>query len=164
MKKTAYAVVVAGLLSLGGLTFIQSTEALRYTAYPDPGTGGEPWTICWGHTGPEVVKGLTVSRKQCEAWLRADTGKAEAAVQSLVTYPLKQGQYDALVSFTFNTGVENLRKSTLLRLTNQGEWLKSCDEYPRWVYANRKEMRGLKVRRYEERRMCRTPGEYVYVP
>lgn len=164
MKKRLAAVVVAGLLSLGGLTFIQSHEGLRYTSYPDPATGGAPWTICWGHTGPEVVKGMTVSRAQCEKWYRQDVAKAETVVQMHVTFPLRQGQYDALTSFVFNTGPNKLPTSTLLKLTNQGKWLQSCDEYPKWKYANKKVMRGLVVRRTEERALCRKPGEYVYVP
>lgn len=165
MKKTLLAAVLGvTLVSAGGLTFIQSKEGLFYTAYADPATGGDPWTICWGHTGPEVVKGLTVKRSQCDTWYRQDIRKAEMVVQKHVTFPLRQGQYDALVSFAFNTGPNKLPKSTLLRLTNQGKWLASCDEYPKWKYANKKVLRGLVTRRYEERGMCRQPGEYVYVP
>lgn len=155
----------AGLLiSLAGLFHIYSSEGMRFTAYPDPATGGAPWTICNGHTGPEVVPGLTVDSKQCAAWLHADTAAAEADLKGLVKVPVRQGEWDALVSFRFNLGRKALASSTLLRKLNAGDRKGSCYEYPKWKYANKMVMEGLVVRRTKEEAMCLTPGAYVYVP
>lgn len=152
------------LVSAAGVGGIAVHESLRFTSYPDPGTGGAPWTICWGHTGPEVKPGMTVSRTQCEQWLAADLKKAEGVLRSTVKVPLQQGEVDAYVSFIFNVGGGNWRSSTLLRLLNQGKRKEACDQLPRWIYANKRELNGLKKRRYEERAVCLSGGAYVYLP
>ena len=58
-----------------GLQLIKSWEGCRLCAYPDPASGGAPWTIGYGHTGPEVHQGLAISQQQAEAWLAADIAK-----------------------------------------------------------------------------------------
>lgn len=152
------------LVSAGGVAAVAQHEALRFTAYPDPATGGKPWTICYGHTGPEVVPGLTVSKAQCEKWLAEDLMKAQRVVTSTVKVPLTQGEVDAYVSFVFNVGGGNWRSSTLLRLLNQGKRKEACDQLPRWIYADKRVLNGLKVRRYEERAVCLSGGAYVHRP
>lgn len=152
------------LLSVAGLTAIMQHEALRTTAYPDPATRGAPWTICWGHTGPEVRKGLRVSRAQCELWLRGDVAKAESYLKRYIKVPVRQGQWDAYVSFVFNVGPERFRTSTMLRKLNAGDWRGSCNQFPLWVYANKMRMEGLRIRRMGEQKQCLQPGGYVYVP
>lgn len=152
------------LLSGAGALALQQREGLRTTAYPDPATGGAPWTICWGHTGPEVYRGLTVSRAQCEQWYWEDVAEAESYLRRYIRVPVRQGAWDAYVSFVFNVGPENFRTSTMLRKLNAGDWRGSCNQFPRWVYANRMRMEGLAVRRYSEQRQCLLEGTYVYVP
>lgn len=164
VNKKLLALAVGSLLSLGGLYHIASSEGLVYTAYPDPATGGAPWTICYGHTGPEVKPGLTVTHKQCLLWLQQDTMKAERVVRHLVTVPLRQGQYDAYVSFVFNAGATKFRNSTMLRKVNAGDAVGSCREFPKWKYANKMVMEGLVVRRFKEQAMCLEVGPYVYRP
>lgn len=160
--------IVAGtavlLLSVAGLAHLKSSEALRLTAYADPGTGGAPWTICWGHTGPEVYPGLIVSKAQCESWLRQDIAEAESCLYQNVRVPLRQGAWDAYTSFVFNVGCGKFRSSTMLRLLNSGQYAASCDQFPRWVYANKRVLNGLKVRRTEEQAICHQRGSYVYLP
>ena len=51
---------------------VKRFEGCRLDAYPDPATGGDPWTIGWGHTGPEVHKGLTISQDIADAYLLKD--------------------------------------------------------------------------------------------
>lgn len=155
---------VAVLLSAAGLSALMKHEGLRTTAYPDPATGGAPWTICYGHTGRDVYRGLKVSAKQCELWLREDVAEAEDYLRQYVKVPLRQGQWDAYVSFIYNAGPENFRKSTMLRLLNGGDWLGSCKQFSRWIYANKKVLRGILARRYEEQTMCMRNGPYVYHP
>lgn len=163
-NKKLLALAVGSLLSLGGLTFIATSEGERLTAYPDPGTRGAPYTICFGHTGPEVHLGLTVTHEQCVRWLQQDTMKAERVVKQAVHVPLVQGQYDAYVSFVFNAGATNFRRSTMLRKLNAGDWKGSCREFPKWKYANGMVLEGVVVRRYKEQAMCLEAGPYVYRP
>jgi lysozyme len=154
----------AVLLSVAGFAALQRHEGLRLIAYPDPATGGAPWTICYGHTGKEVYRGLTVSKDQCVAWLREDVAEAESYLRQYVRVPLRQGQWDAYVSFVYNAGPENFRKSTMLRLLNAGQALASCQQFPHWKYANKKVLDGIVKRRYEEQTMCLQSGPYVYHP
>lgn len=164
INKKLLALAAGSLLSLAGLAHIATSEGLYVTAYPDPATRGDPWTICFGHTGPEVRRGLTVSYDQCLVWLQQDTLKAERVVRQHVRVPLRQGQYDAYTSFVFNVGPDRFRKSTMLRLVNSGAWQASCHEFPKWRYANKMVMEGLVTRRTVEEGMCLKAGPYVYRP
>lgn len=163
-RKLATKVAVGLLVTVGGVTAVMTHEDLRLTAYPDPATGGAPWTICWGHTGPEVYPGLTVTREQCQVWLQQDLKKAQDVVTRTVKVPLRSGEMDAYVSFVFNVGGGNWRASTLLRKLNAGDHFGACNELPRWIYANKREMNGLKKRRYDEQKLCLSGGPYVYRP
>lgn len=154
----------ATYLSQSGIEQVSKHEGLRLTAYPDPATKGPPWTICYGHTGKDVYKGLTVTTSKCEEWLAQDLRKAELVLQSTVKVPLKQGQYDAYVSFIYNAGATNWRKSTMLRVLNQWQYTKSCGEFPKWKYANKLVLDGIVKRRFEEQTLCLSGGPTVYVP
>lgn len=157
------AVFAASLLSVSGLALVKHHEGLRFTAYPDPGTRGAPYTICYGHTRG-VYKGMTATQAQCDRWLAEDIRIAEAAVQRAVRVPLTEGEYAAYTSFVFNAGVANFRSSTMLRLLNRGDRVGACKQLPRWIYANKQELQGLKVRRFSEMRLCLSFGRIVYDP
>lgn len=126
---------------------IKDYEGVRTKAYLD--TGGVP-TNGVGHTGPDVHMGQEVSMDQVNAWLTEDLKEAEDAVNRLVKVPLTQGQFDALVSFTFNLGEEQLKKSTLLRKLNGGDYSGAANEFKRWVYDDGVIQPGLVKRRYGE--------------
>ena len=78
----------------------------RFAAYPDPGSiDGKPWTIGWGSTGADVRKGTIWTKAECDARFTADIQRYVAAVaRALGTAPTSQNQFDALVSFHYNTG------------------------------------------------------------
>lgn len=129
-----------------GTELIQSFEKLRLTAYPD--TGGV-WTIGWGHTGPEVREGLTWSKQFADETFIADSEKAVAEVTSCLNgLGVLQQQFDALVSFEFNTG--GLRHSTLLKKLLAGDLIGAATEFPRWNKDNGKVLAGLTRRRLAE--------------
>ena len=109
-----------------GIDMIKSFEGLVMMAYPDPGTGGEPWTIGYGHT-KNVRPGMMITEDQAEQLLREDVRGFERAVGDLIPIPLSQSEFDALVSFAFNVGAYALETSTLRKRLLAGE--------PRcWVY------------------------------
>jgi lysozyme len=105
------------VINAAGLALIESFEGLSLTAYPDPGTGGDPWTIGYGHTGPDVHKGLTITKEYAQVLLAKDCVTAEKRVASLIQITLTPNQFSALVSFEFNTGA--LGSSPALALINQ---------------------------------------------
>jgi lysozyme len=133
-----------------GLDHIEQSEGIRYTAYLD--TGGV-WTIGVGHTGPEVIKGLRATDEQVRAWLEEDVLEAEDAVNRLVKVELTQNQFDMLVSFVFNVGEGQFKRSTMLRLLNQGDYEGAANELPKWKFDNGKMIQGLLNRRLEEQKI-----------
>jgi lysozyme len=136
--------------SPAGRERIAKHEGCVLTAYPDPGTGGEPWTIGVGHTG-DVKKGDRITHEQAMAFLAADLRTAEVAVETLVKVPLNQNQFDALVSFVFNVGPGAFRGSTLLRKLNLGDYGGAAYQLLVWCRAGGKVMAGLLRRRNDER-------------
>lgn len=135
-----------------GIVLIKQHEGYSPKAYPDPGTGGEPYTIGYGHTGG-VKLGQTCDEAQADAWLRQDIEHAERAVTDLVAQPLTQNQFDSLVDFVYNVGAGNFSKSTLLRKINERDWGGAGDEFLRWNKAGGHVLAGLTARREDERNM-----------
>lgn len=148
--------------SAAGRKAIAGHEGVRLKAYPDPATGGEPWTIGVGHTSaagpPKVTKGMTITEAECDEILSRDLATFEKAVEKAVTVPLDQNQFDALVSFTFNVGAGNFQKSTLLRKLNAGDYIGAADQFSVWNKAAGKVMKGLTTRRAEERALFLKPA------
>jgi len=151
-----------------GTSFIAAHEGVVLKAYPDPATGGDPWTIGVGHTSlaglPMVVPGMTITRGQAFEILARDLGTFEVAVRTAVRVPLTQNEFDALVSFTFNVGGGNLRRSTLLRKLNAGDKAGAAAESMKWNKAGKPPsvMAGLTRRRAEEKSLF-LHGDYAGV-
>ena len=145
--------------SPAGVELIKDFEGLVLEAYPDPGTGGDPWTIGYGHTGPEVKPGLIINIEQAGSLLKEDLKKFEEAVEKLITVELNQHEFDALVSFTYNCGWFALEDSTLRRRLNAGET--KCpvfkEELPKWVNGGNGPMPGLVRRRDAEVELACSP-------
>lgn len=140
-------------ISYNGLTLLKELEGFRKEAYKD--TGGV-WTIGYGTTrvsGKPVEAGLTCTESQAQAWLSDDIAWAQTAVNKLVKVPLKQGMFDALVSFVYNVGEEQFRRSTLLRLLNLKQYIEASKQFAQWKYDNGKVVNGLINRRIKETAM-----------
>jgi lysozyme len=133
--------------SEAGLAFTRRFEGLRLTAYPD---AAGVWTIGYGHTGPGVHEGLTITEHQAEVFLECDIARAAAGVNRLVTAPIAQNQFDALVDFAFNLGVAALSSSVLLRHLNSGEFASAADEFLKWDHSKGRIISGLLLRREAE--------------
>lgn len=136
-----------------GISLIKQFEGCMLKAYPDPATGGAPWTIGYGHTGNDVRPGMVWTQVQADSALISDLAQCERAVSRLVNVNLTQNQFDALVSFVFNVGSGNLQSSTLLRKLNSGDYRGAAEEFPRWNKAAGKVMVGLTKRRAAEREL-----------
>ena len=118
-------------------------------AYPDPGTGGAPWTIGWGATGPDIEPGTVWTQAQCDARLERDIARhAEDVAQAIGEAPTTQAQFDALVSFHYNTGA--IARATLTKRHSAADYDAATAEFARWNRAGGKIMRGLVRRREEE--------------
>lgn len=100
-------------ISQSGLSLIKSFEGCCLTAYK-PVPTEKYWTIGWGHHGPDVKQGMTITQPEADALLVRDLAKFEAYVNDPayvpVTAKLNQNQFDALVSFCYNCGPGNLKK------------------------------------------------------
>ncbi|BBC74145.1 glycoside hydrolase [Altererythrobacter sp. B11] len=121
----------------------------RVEAYPDPGTGAAPWTIGWGATGPGIGPGTVWSREECDARLMEDIARHAADVrQAIGDAPTTQSQFDALVSFHFNTGA--IARATLTRRHVAGDTAGAATEFVRWNRAGGRVLAGLTRRRAAE--------------
>lgn len=130
----------------------------RFEAYPDPGSAdGKPWTIGFGSTGPDVRNGTIWTRAQCEERFARELPRYAAEVSAAIgAVPTTQNQFDALVSFHYNTGA--IRTSTLGKLHRAGRYAEARAEFGKWIYNNRKPMNGLKARRAEEAALYGKPA------
>ena len=143
-------------INAAGEALIKSFEGYSLDAYPDPGTGGAPWTIGWGHTGPGIGPGVTITPDQAEGYFCADLLGFENAVSALAPVAT-DNQFAALVSFAYNCGVANLKGSTLLRLHNAGDYAGAAGQFGLWVHGNGEVLPGLVTRRAAEARLYATP-------
>lgn len=135
------------------LKLIKPFEGLRLEAYPDPGTGGDPFTIGYGATGPGIRKGVQWTQKQADDRLAEDVNRFLLGVAALVTVPLKPNQLGALASLAFNIGIGAFRSSTLLKKLNKGDYSGAAEEFTRWNRAGGRRLEGLVRRRAAERQM-----------
>ncbi|MFN3989804.1 MAG: lysozyme [Erythrobacter sp.] len=130
-------------------------------AYPDPGTGAEPWTIGWGATGPDrfhggrIRAGTVWTQAQCDARLDEDLARYAAdVVRAIGQAPTTQGQFDAMVSFHYNTGA--IARATLTKKHIAGDYAGAAAEFARWNRAGGRVLRGLTRRREAEAALYRS--------
>jgi lysozyme len=163
-KPAAKKPVPVAALSPKGAQFIARFEGFVPTIYNDAANPPNA-TIGFGHvvhagpiTGKESLKKVT--REQALELLQKDAAKAAAAVKKSVTRPLSQAQFDALVSFTYNTGTGAFTGSTLLKKVNAGKDAEVPAELEKWVHAGSTVLQGLVNRRKAEAALY-TKGSYT---
>ena len=143
-----------------GVDLIKQFEGVRLNAYPDPGTGGDPWTIGYGATqidGKPVRKGITITQEQAEALLHEDIERHAKPVRIMLgDAPTTQNQFDALASLAFNIGVGALKGSTLMRKHKAGDHDGAASEFARWNRAGGRVLPGLTRRREAEAKLYRS--------
>lgn len=153
--------------SVNGIAHLKRFEGLELEAYQDI---AGVWTIGYGQTGAYppgfrlagfVKAGDTVSEEEADTLLRVDLASREKAVERLVTVDLNQNEFDALVSFVYNVGVEAFRMSTALRRLNNGKREAAAEALTWWNKATvngvLREVLGLTRRRAAEKALFLTP-------
>jgi len=134
-----------------GVSLLKQFEGFRSTTYVCP--GGKA-TVGYGHAikeGENFSDGIT--EEEGEELLKKDLFFAERAVSRLVRVPLTNGQFDSLVSFTYNLGPAALQRSALRMKLNRGESQDASKEFLKWCWAGGKKLRGLSKRRRAEREL-----------
>ena len=132
-------------------------ETLKNEAYPDPATGGDPWTCGIGCTGVDsegvaIVEGTYWDDAKClHEYAYRMTMEFGPCVNENITQPMTQKEFDAMVDLCYNIGTHNFETSTLVKKFNKGDKQGAADEFPKWNKANGKVMKGLQRRRWAER-------------
>lgn len=156
-KGPAAAIIgVAALVAALAAPIIGKWEGVRYEAYPDPATGGAPWTVCYGHTGGDVIRGKRYTIDECDAFLAVDMVEANAAVNRCLSMPKLAHVEAALTSAAFNIGPKVVCGSALQRKALANDWPGACAELSQWRMAAGRVMKGLELRRADERQLCET--------
>lgn len=134
---------------------IELVEGVEYKPYMD--IAGIP-TVCSGITGPDVVWGKKYSTRECRNLLEKHIQIHGKHVQDAVTYPIAPETRAALISFSYNVGGSAMRKSTAVKLINQGKIEQGCKALGMWnkITKNGKKVvvKGLVNRRNEEIKLC----------
>jgi len=143
MERGRQIAIVAALVTAGTLSFWRSLEGESLIPYPDI---GGVWTVCAGHTGPDVVPGIAWSQAQCDRVDWANLNRfGSAVVRCTGNAPLTRGQRDALTVFAGNVGEAAFCNSTLaLRIKDQ-DYPAGEAQFRRWVYYACQSARGCQV-------------------
>lgn len=130
---------------------VRKWEGCRLKAYPDPATGGDPYTIGFGATGPGIRKGVTWTQQQADKRLEQDVTRFVDGVRSMLKRPATDNQLGAMASLAYNIGLARFENSTLLRLFNSGSTAGAAKQFGVWTMAAGQRMQGLVNRRADER-------------
>lgn len=150
LRKALLGMTGAGAVAIAG-TMLTDLEGVRYTPYYDV---AGVLTVCYGHTGADIIKNKTYSPAECKAMLDKDLQPFARSVERSVKVPTSEYQKAALISFSYNVGVAAFERSSLLRHLNSGNYQAACDGLRQWTYAGGKQWKGLMNRREVEREVC----------
>lgn len=142
--------------SLRLLNFLKEYESKRLAPYfaTDYERKIGKQTIGYGHVIlPNENFGKGITDAQAEKLFVDDVNKYSEPIYKYVKVDLSQNQFDALVSFVFNIGETNFRKSTLLKKLNAGDYDEAANQFMRWAFQDGKPIAGLYNRRYSEVRI-----------
>jgi len=146
----------------GGLMTLTVAMVTEFEGY-DPNPYLDPigvLTVCYGHTGPDIIPTKTYTKAECKALLEKDLAIVAKAVNPLIKVSIPDYTRAALYSFTYNVGTGAFSRSTLLKKLNAGDQTGACNELKRWIYAGGVKWKGLMTRREVEKAVCL--GEFAY--
>lgn len=158
MKGRVAALGAAAVLALAG-PLIARWEGVRYKPYRDV-VG--VWTVCYGHTGSDVVPGKEYTKAECDALLKADMAVAQAQVRRCIRHPMLVQVEAALVDLVFNVGPRGVCGSGVQRAADANDWPQVCAELDKWKFAGGRVYDGLVYRRMDARYLCET-GKYRWL-
>ncbi|HDS5480421.1 TPA: lysozyme [Serratia liquefaciens] len=150
LKKRMVGAVAGGSVAIAAV-LIPSLEGVEYKPYRDV-VG--VLTVCYGHTGSDIIPTKTYTPAECKTMLDKDLVPFARSVERSVKVPASEYQKAALISFSYNVGVKAFESSTLLKKLNAGDSAGACDEMRRWNKAGGKVWKGLINRREVEREIC----------
>lgn len=133
-----------------GIKLIKSFEGLELKAYRD---AVNILTIGYGHTGSDVHEGQVITEQEAEELMKKDLERFEKGVSELIKVTISDNEFAALVSFSYNLGLGNLKQSTLLNCLNKLNRQDAAQEFLRWNKAGGKVLAGLTRRREAERQL-----------
>ncbi|EJD6583980.1 MULTISPECIES: lysozyme [Providencia] len=132
-------------------------EGVKYKPYEDV-VG--VLTVCFGHTGTDIIPTKTYSESECLTLLEKGLNKVRKGVDPLIKVDIDDNTRAAIYSFAYNVGTGAFARSTMLKKLNAGDIAGACNELKRWTYAGGKEWKGLITRREIEKAVCL--GEFAY--
>ena len=132
---------------------IKRHEGCKLKAYPDPGTGGAPWTIGYGATGPEIHSESVWTQDQADTDLANRLNILGDKIDAVTHVPLNDNQKAAICSFVYNVGMGSYKGSTLLKLLNAGDYDGAAEQFKQWNKAAGRVLPGLVTRREEESKL-----------
>lgn len=150
LRNRILAAAGGGAIAIATL-MVPEFEGVSYTPYLD--IVGVP-TVCFGHTGSDIVMKKTYTPAECKAMLDKDLQPFAKSVERSVKVPMSEYQEAALISFSYNVGIGAFEKSTILKDLNAKHYQQACDGLRNWVYAGGKKWQGLINRREVERQVC----------
>ena len=141
------------------LPFVKDQEGCVLIAYPDPVSGGEPWTIGYGATGPNIREGLVWTQEQADADLSARLTVIGDTILEHSKCPLNDNQLAALCDFAYNEGLHALLvESTLWTLLQAGRsYAVVAQHFLEWDIACGRVIQGLENRRIKEQYLFLSP-------
>ncbi|WP_447879939.1 lysozyme [Serratia fonticola] len=150
LRKSLIAAAGGGAIAIAAV-LVPDLEGVRYEPYRDV---AGVLTVCYGHTGADIVIGKRYTPSECKAQLDKDLVPFARSVERSVKIPASEYQKASLISFSYNVGAKAFESSTLLRKLNAGDSKGACDEMRRWNKAGGKVWKGLINRREVEREIC----------
>ncbi len=147
IRKTA--LVSSAVIALS-MPLVMQQEGLRLSRYYDA-VGIATW--CYGETQEHLGK-TSYSIKECNDLLKMKLGYFSYNLDVLVQPPMHPKLHAALTSWAYNVGLGAVKKSTLLRKLNAGDFIGACNQLPRWNRAGNKVLAGLVKRREIEQNLC----------
>jgi lysozyme len=152
LYKKLLGVGLGSALAISGAFIVAPFEGKENKAYIDP-VGIV--TVCYGNTGKEAVLGKTYTDGQCLDQMATDLKEHDKQLMSVVKVPFKSDyQHAAMLSFVYNAGIGNFSSSTMLKKLNAKDYDGACQELTKWVYAKKKMLKGLVIRRSLEYKYC----------
>ncbi len=146
VRKQKFGGITKMNISNEGISLIKKFEGCELEAYK---CAAGVWTIGYGHT-KDVREGMTISKEQADNMLLNELDIYCLHVEKAVEVDLKQCEFDALVSWTYNLGPTNLNNSTMLKVLNDKDFNEVPHQLKRWNKADGKVLQGLVRRREAE--------------